>query len=88
MYDFELRIKNKYCKLSKKQKLVADYLLKNYENVAFSNVNKLSTIVGVSESTIIRFAIRLGYNGYPDLQIQLRNKIKEKLNNYNSLRFF
>lgn len=72
-------INMQYMKLSKGQKLIAKYILENYDKVAFMTAAKLSEEVGVSESTVVRFANALGYNGYPKLQEALEELIKNKL---------
>ena len=68
-----------YPKLSKGQKLIAQYIVKNYDKVAFMTACKLGETVGVSESTVVRFANVLGYSGYPKLQDALQELIKNKL---------
>ncbi len=72
-------IKSQYRKLSKGQKIIAQYILENYDKVAFMTVSKLSEEVGVSESTVVRFASALGYSGYPKLQEALEELVKNKL---------
>lgn len=77
--DLIKRINEKYPKLSKGQKLLANYILKNYEKAVFLTAAKLGSIVGVSESTVVRFANELGYDGYPKLQRALQELVKTKL---------
>lgn len=72
-------IQSQYTKFSKGQKLIAQYLLNNYDKVAFMTACKLGETVGVSESTVVRFANVLGYSGYPKLQDALQELIKNKL---------
>ncbi len=72
-------IHREYTKLSKGQKLIAQYIIKNYDKVAFMTASKLSEEVGVSESTVVRFANALGYPGYPKLQDALQELIKNRL---------
>ncbi|GAA3663393.1 MurR/RpiR family transcriptional regulator [Asaccharospora irregularis] len=72
-------IQSQYPRLSKGQKLIAQYILKNYDKVAFMTACKLGETVGVSESTVVRFANALGYSGYPKLQSALQELIKNKL---------
>lgn len=64
-------IQSKYAKLSKGQKLIAEFILKQYDKAAFMTASKLGASVGVSESTVVRFANELGYEGYPELQKSL-----------------
>ncbi|SHJ47969.1 MurR/RpiR family transcriptional regulator [Paramaledivibacter caminithermalis] len=77
--DLLNRIKERYNKLSKGQKLIADYIMNNYDKVAFMTASKLGEKVGVSESTVVRFANALDYKGYPNLQKELQELIKTKL---------
>lgn len=72
-------IQSQYIRFSKGQKLIAQYILKNYDKVAFMTACKLGEAVGVSESTVVRFANALGYSGYPKLQDALQEVIKNKL---------
>lgn len=77
--DLIHRIKNSMPKLSKGQKLIANYILEHYEKAVFLTAAKLGTIVGVSESTVVRFANELGYDGYPKFQEALEELVKSKL---------
>ncbi|MDO4711204.1 MAG: MurR/RpiR family transcriptional regulator [Peptostreptococcaceae bacterium] len=72
-------IQNEFSKLSKGQKIIAQYILSDYDKVAFMTAAKLGDTVGVSESTVVRFANALGFAGYPDLQRSLQELIKTKL---------
>lgn len=65
--------------LSKSQKRIADFITKHYDQAAFMTAAKLGENVGVSESTVVRFASELGYDGYPEFQHVLREIIKNKL---------
>ncbi|MDM8212028.1 MurR/RpiR family transcriptional regulator [Mediterraneibacter glycyrrhizinilyticus] len=75
-----LRIEEKYAKMSKGQKRLADYVRKNYDKAVFLTAAKLGETVGVSESTVVRFAIQLGYKGYPGFQKALEELVRTKLN--------
>ncbi|GIM29755.1 N-acetylmannosamine kinase [Clostridium polyendosporum] len=77
--DLMRLIQVKFPRLSKGQKLIAEYILKNYDKAAFMTAAKLGISVGVSESTVVRFANELGYSGYPKLQKALQELIKNKL---------
>lgn len=66
-------------KLSKGQKKIADYILNSYEQAAFMTANRLGETVGVSESTVVRFAAVMGREGYPELQSELQELIRNKL---------
>src|SRR5690554_1555961 len=72
-------IQRNFTRLSKGQKLIAQYIIDNYDKAAFMTASKLSKIVGVSESTVVRFANALGFDGYPQLQKGLQDIIKIKL---------
>lgn len=72
-------IQSKFPRLSKGQKLIAEYILKSYDKAAFMTAAKLGVSVGVSESTVVRFANELGFSGYPKLQKALQELIKNKL---------
>ncbi len=74
------KINEKYEKLSKGQKKLADYIIENYDKAAFLTAAKLGAFVGVSESTVVRFAMNLGYQGYPDFQKALEEMVRNKLN--------
>ena len=65
--------------LSKGQRLIATYILKHYEKAAFMTAAKLGETVGVSESTVVRFAIEVGFDGYPQLQKNLQELIRNRL---------
>lgn len=64
---------------SKGQKLIARYILENYDKAAFMTASKLGKTVQVSESTVVRFATQLGYDGYPSMQRALQEMIRGKL---------
>lgn len=78
-YDLIKDIQGKYEDFSKGQKLISDYIIKQYDKAAFMTASKLGDIVGVSESTVVRFATKLGFEGYPELQKVLQDLIKSKL---------
>jgi DNA-binding MurR/RpiR family transcriptional regulator len=73
------QIKNKIPSLSKGHKKIAEYILSHYDKAAFMTASKLGSIVGVSESTVVRFATELGYEGYPELQRALKESTSNKL---------
>lgn len=64
---------------SKGQKRIADYILTSYDKAAFMTASRLGKTVNVSESTVVRFAAELGYDGYPAMQRALREMIRNKL---------
>ena len=77
--DLMRLIQGKFIRLSKGQKLIAEYILKNYDKAAFMTAARLGVAVGVSESTVVRFANELGFSGYPKLQKALQELIKNRL---------
>ena len=64
---------------SKGQKLIANFILESYDKAAFMTASKLGKTVKVSESTVVRFAAELGYDGYPAMQKALQEMIRSKL---------
>ena len=78
--DLRSRINESYGKLSKGQKRLAAYITDNYDKAVFLTAAKLGEIVGLSESTVVRFAMHLGYKGYPEFQNALEELVKNKLN--------
>ena len=72
-------LKNDYDRFSKGQKEIARYIIENYDKAAFMTAGTLGKTVGISESTVVRFACALGYEGYPQLQKHLQELIKNKL---------
>lgn len=72
-------IQEKYSSLSKGQKIIANYIVEEYDKAAFMTAAKLGETLNISESTVVRFANKLGYSGYKDLQNQLQELIKSKL---------
>ncbi len=64
---------------SKGQRKIGTYLLENYMTAAYMTAAKLSETVGVSESTIVRYATELGFEGYPELQAALKYAARSKL---------
>lgn len=72
-------IEAKLPKLSKGHKLIANYILAHYDKAAFMTAQKLGKHVGVSESTVVRFASELGCGGYPALQRALQDLMRNKL---------
>ena len=66
-------------KFSKGQKRIAKYIIENYDKAAFMTASKLGATVGVSESTVVRFASDLGYDGYPSMRKALQEMIRNRL---------
>ena len=65
--------------LFRSQRLIANYIINHYERAAFMTAQKLGSAVGVSESTVVRFAYEVGYDGYPRLQRALQELIRNRL---------
>ena len=64
---------------SKGQKKIANFILESYDKAAFMTASRLGKKVGVSESTVVRFASEVGYDGYPDMQKSLQKMIRNRL---------
>lgn len=78
--ELTAKINQQYSKMSKGQKLLANYITDYYDKAAFYTANKLGKVVGVSESTVVRFAMFLGYKGYPEFQEALADMVTNRLN--------
>lgn len=72
-------IRTNYQALSVAQKRIADFLLENTNEVAFLTVDRLAAKIGVSPSTITRFAIEMGFSGYPELQEVAQGSVRQQL---------
>ncbi|HOF94555.1 MAG TPA: MurR/RpiR family transcriptional regulator [Clostridia bacterium] len=77
--DLLLRLQQRFPSLSKGQKQIASYIIENYDRAAFVTASKMGRSVGVSESTVVRFAYTMGFDGYPALQRALQEMIRTKL---------
>lgn len=64
---------------SKGQRAIAKYITESYDKAAFMTASKLGKTVGVSESTVVRFAVELGYDGYPSMQKAMREMVLNRL---------
>lgn len=73
------RIKRNAKSFSKGQRLIAKYIEEHYDKVAFMTASKLGSVVGVSESTVVRFATEIGYSGYPALQTAMQEMIRNRM---------
>ncbi len=78
--DLRNRINKKYGSMSRNQKLLAAYITDHYDQAAFLTAARLGEVVGVSESTVVRFAFSLGYKGYPGFQKALEELVQNRLN--------
>ena len=72
-------IEDRMPEFSKGQKLIGKFIVNHYDKAAFMTASKLGTTVGVSESTVVRFASEVGYEGYPQLQKALQELIRNRL---------
>ncbi|MBO5218506.1 MAG: MurR/RpiR family transcriptional regulator [Clostridia bacterium] len=77
--DLLTQIEQRMPKFSKGQKQIAAYILAHYDKAAYMTAAKLGALVGVSESTVVRFALELGLDGYPELQHSLQELIRTRL---------
>ena len=77
--DISQRIKNSYATFSKGQKKIANAILNDYDKAAYMTAAKLGNLVGVSESTVVRFAGELGFEGYSEFQRAVQELVRTKL---------
>ncbi len=75
-------IESRFDDFSKGQKNIARYILEHYEKAAYMTAAKLGSLVAVSESTVVRFANELGFDGYPALQAALRELVRTNLTSF------
>ena len=66
-------------KLSKSHRRIAEYIAQHYDKAVYMTASKLGDMVGVSESTVVRFAVAMGYEGYPQLQRSLQELVRHRL---------
>lgn len=77
--DISQRIRNLYSTFSKGQKKIANAILNDYDKAAYMTAAKLGLLVGVSESTVVRFANELGFEGYSEFQRAVQELVRTKL---------
>lgn len=77
--DIESRIRERLPNFSKGQRKIAAAILENYDKTAYMTAAKLGEMVDVSESTVVRFALELGYDGYPELQRAVQDILRSRL---------
>ena len=75
-------IRERMSSFSKGQRLIASYILEHYDKAAYLTAARLGSVVGVSESTVVRFANELGYDGYPAFQHSLQEIIRNRLTSF------
>jgi len=78
-YDFLSILQEKESTFSKGQKRIASFITEEYDKAAFMTANRLGKTVGVSESTVVRFAVDLGFDGYPSMQKAMREMVLNRL---------
>ena len=78
-HDFLSILQEKEPTFSKGQKRIARYITDSYDKAAFMTANRLGKTVGVSESTVVRFAVDLGFDGYPSMQKAMREMVLNRL---------
>ncbi len=78
-YDVLSLLQEKESSFSKGQKRIARYIMEAYDKAAFMTANRLGRTVGVSESTVVRFAVDLGFDGYPSMQKAMQEMVLNRL---------
>ena len=78
-HDILALLQEKAHSFSKGQRLIARYITESYDKAAFMTANRLGKTVGVSESTVVRFAVELGYDGYPSMQKAMQEMVVNRL---------
>lgn len=79
-YDVITRINEHYGRMSKGQKAISAFIYDHYDQAVFMTAAKLGEAVGVSESTVVRYAMFIGYDGYPEFQRDLEDWVQNKIN--------
>ena len=77
--DILTLLQSRAASFSKGQRAIASYITEAYDKAAFMTANKLGHTVGVSESTVVRFAMELGYDGYPSMQKAMQEMVVNRL---------
>ncbi len=85
-YDVLSRIEERYQKMSKSHKILADFISEHYDQAVFMTAAALGDKLGISESTVVRFAFGLGYDGYPEFQKGLEDCVKGKLDSFQKMK--
>lgn len=79
-YDIISRINEHYPRMSKSQRAIAAYIEDHYDQAVFMTAAKMGQALGISESTVVRFAASIGYDGYLEFQKGLEEWVKDKIN--------
>lgn len=77
--DLITKLRSKNIHFSKGQRRIADYILQHYDKAAFMTARRMGEVAHVSESTVVRFAVELGYHGYPEMQHALQDFVRTRL---------
>lgn len=77
--DILALLQEKESSFSKGQKRIAHYITEAYDKAAFMTANRLAKTVGVSESTVVRFAVDIGFDGYPSMQKAMQEMVLNRL---------
>ena len=85
MNDILMQLRSDLPSFSKGQKRIANYILESYDKAAFMTASRLGMMVEVSESTVVRFAVELGFDGYPSMQKTLQELVRNKPVSYTHL---
>ncbi len=80
--DILMLLQTKAASFSKGQRLLARYITESYDKAAFMTASRLGKTVGVSESTVVRFAVELGYDGYPEMQKAMQDMVLNRLTSF------
>ena len=78
--DIVTRMNQNFAQMSKSHKKIASYIMDHYDTAVFMTAATLGKEIGISESTVVRFAAGLGYDGYPEFQKALEEWVKSKWN--------
>lgn len=85
LYDIISRMNEFYPTMSKSHRAIAAYIMEHYDEAVFMTAAKLAETIGVSESTVVRFASGLGFHGYPEFQETLAEWVKSKIGTVNKV---
>ncbi len=81
-------IQNKFEKLPKNQRKVADYIVENFDKISFLNVHDISLATGASVASVVRFAQRIGFSGFSELRDSISDSLQNHLNNMRKIPLF
>ncbi len=87
MQQLGKKIQEHFFEMSPKQKKIAEYISNNYDKAVFQTAKQLSREVGVSEATVVRFAVALGYDGYPQLVKAMSEMVRDRITTVERLEF-